>query len=225
MIKKVYYPKTKPGKGYWDQKKKLEVLQTYILLGNLALAARTNNVPEITVRQWKVTQWWKDNEEELRRSGKLQLSAKLTTLVEKSMNVLEERLTNGDFFWDKKNNCFIRKGISAEHANKITSGLIDRVLAVEKAAKPEKITDEGLESRLQKIAAILVSAKTPIKAKDYTDVSFLEVRQLAPVEGPSEGPSLEPGDTNPADPGLSLSPDSPTDSGTAPESCHILTPG
>jgi hypothetical protein len=190
MWKKV--TKSKPGKGWWDEKKKLEVLQTYILLGNLRLSAANNNVPEITARQWKASQWWKDNEDELRRGSKLQLSAKLTDLVNKAMVTLADRIENGDFMLNRISGEWVRKPISADHATKITTQLIDRTLAVEKAAKPEKVTDEGLEARMIKIRAELVSfaKRIPIpEEKEIINVLVLESKSIIPsLAEPAEGP-------------------------------------
>ena len=161
----VYKAKTKSkgklDRAHWPESKKLEVIQAYLVMGNLALAARTCNVPEITVRQWKASQYWKDTEDELRRGGKLKLGAKLAALIEKSMDVLGDRLENGDFVLHPRTGEIIRKPVSAEHSNKIVSQLIDRQLKVEEAASTEKVTDEGLEDRLAKIRAELISfAKT-----------------------------------------------------------------
>lgn len=186
-------PKKTPGHGWWDEKKKLEVLQTYILLGNLRLSAANNNVPEITARQWKASQWWKDNEEELRRGSKLQLSAKLTDLVNKAMLTLADRIENGDFMFNRISGEWVRKPISAEHANKITTQLIDRTLAVEKAAKPEKVTDEGLDARLDKLRKEMLGfARVRVippnsQDKDIQDAVLLPI---LPIEqGTTDDPS------------------------------------
>jgi len=143
--------KKKKGPGHWSEQKKIDVIQSYILLGSARKAAAINNVPEITVKVWKTTQFWKDTEDELRRGSKLQLSGRLSELVNKALVVIADRLEGGDFIYQPRTGTFIRKQISAEHANKIATQLIDRTLAVEKAAKPEKHTDEGLDARLQKL--------------------------------------------------------------------------
>jgi hypothetical protein len=187
--------KKKPGKGWWDEKKKLEVLQTYIILGNLRLSAANNNVPEITVRQWKATQWWKDREDELRRGSKLQLSAKLTDLVNKAMLTLADRIENGDYVYNRLRDEYLRKPISAEHANKITTQLIARVLMVEKAAIPEKINDEGLEARLTKLKREMLGfARVKVLpshtlSKDIIDVIPTESLYLQGPENDSIGHS------------------------------------
>ncbi len=143
--------KKRKGPGHWPVAKKLDVIQSYILLGSLRKAAALNNVPEITAKVWKATQFWRDTEDEFRRGSKLQLSSKLSELVNKSLAVIADRLEGGDFIYQPRTGAFVRKPISAEHANKIATQLIDRTLAVEKAAKPEKQTDEGLDARLQKL--------------------------------------------------------------------------
>ncbi len=168
--------KKKKGPGHWPDLKKMEVLQSYILLGNLTKAAALNNVPHVTAKLWKASNWWVEQEDELRRGSKLQLSSKLAELVNKSMVVLADRLENGDFIYQPRTGAFVRKPISAEHANKITTQLIDRTLAVEKAAKPEKVTTEGLDVHLQKLKEEMIKfAKSKTIEGERIDV---------PVSGP-----------------------------------------
>lgn len=158
-----YVEKKRKGLGRWDEKKKLEVIQTYILLGQVRLTAATCNLPEVTVTYWKKQKWWKEMEDELRRASKLQLSGKLSEMVNKSLLVLEDRLENGDFLYNARTNEFVRKGISAADASKITAQLIDRTLQIEKAAVPEKINEQGIESRLQQLRQeMLKFAKPPL---------------------------------------------------------------
>ncbi len=165
-------PKRTKGPGSWPEQKKIEVIQSYILLGNLRKCAALNNVPEITVRVWRTSKWWKDTEDELRRSSKLELSSKLTELVNSALVVIADRLKEGDFVFNPREGKFIRKPVSAEHANKIATQLIDRTLAVEKAAKPERVTDEGLDARLQKLRDEMIRfAKSTVITGEYTDVS------------------------------------------------------
>ena len=181
-------PKRVKGPGTWDEKKRLELVQSFILLGNLRQAAALNAVPEITARKWKATAWWKETEDELRRGSKLQLSSKLTELVNKSLVVIADRLETGDFVFNPRTGQFIRKPVSAEHANKIATQLIDRTLAVEKAAKPERVTDEGLESRLQKLRDEI---KKFAKARTIEG----EVINLTPIEGEFQDVRQPPSET------------------------------
>jgi hypothetical protein len=189
-FKRVYVKKTKPGLGSWDETKKLEVVQAYILVGQLRLAAATCNVPESTVKVWRATQWWRDTESELRRSSKLQLSAKLSAVVDKATDVLKDRVDNGDYVAGKEwippgQNCpgyfkpvWNRKPIPAETANKITTQLIDRTLMLEKAATKDTIDDAGLDARLKKLKQELIGfAKKPQLAKLINEEEVIDADQ------------------------------------------------
>lgn len=165
-------PKRSKGPGSWPEQKKLEVLQSYILLGNLKRSAALNGVPEITAKHWKVSKWWKETEDELRRGSKLELSSKLTDLVNSAMVVLADRLKDGDFVFNPRTGAFIRKPVSAEHANKIVTQLIDRSLAVDKSAKTELVSDEGLDARLLKLREeMLRFAKAKTIVGEFIDVT------------------------------------------------------
>lgn len=165
-------PKRSKGPGTWPEKKRLEVLQSYILLGNLRQAAALNHVPEVTAKSWKVSKWWKETEDELRRSSKLQLSSKLTDLVNSALVVIADRLKDGDFVFNPRTGQFIRKPVSAEHANKIATQLIDRTIVVEKSAQTERVTDEGLDARLMKLRQeMLRFAKAKVITGEFVDVT------------------------------------------------------
>lgn len=164
-------PKRTKGPGSWPEQKKLEVLQSYILLGNLKQAAALNNIPEVTAKYWKVSKWWRETEDELRRSSKLQLSSKLTDLVNSSLVVIADRLKDGDFVFNPRTGQFIRKPVSAEHANKIATQLIDRTVVLEKSAQTERVTDVGLEARLAKLRHEMLSfAKAKVITGEFIDV-------------------------------------------------------
>ena len=157
-FKKVFTPgKTKPGgAAHWSEKKKLEVLQAYIVIGQLRLAAATCNVPECTAKSWKQSQWWKDTEYELRRSSKIQLSTKLNEVVGKAVDQLQDRVVNGDFVYNPKTKEYIRKPISAEHANRIVANQIDRMQALDKSVNAEKIDADDISTRLEKLKNDLI---------------------------------------------------------------------
>lgn len=156
-FKKVYFKKQKPGgSARWDDTKRVEIIQTYILLGVLNQAAATCNVPIPTAKAWKATQWWKDMEADLRRAAKIQLSAKLSDVVHKSIAALDDRVTNGDYIYNPKTKDFTRRPISAEHANRIVATQIDRMQVLEKAATKDTTDDVGIAARLEKLKQDLI---------------------------------------------------------------------
>lgn len=174
---KVHRKKTVAKRGEaWDEQKKIDVVQSYILLGQLRLAAATCGVPEPTVKVWRATQWWKDTESELRRSSKLVLSAKLNDIISKSITALDDRITGGDYIYNYKTKECVRVPIKADVVQKITGQLIDRSLMLEKAAVKEVSDDIGLDARLAKIKQDLLGfLKKPKLAQKITEKDVIDV--------------------------------------------------
>lgn len=135
----------------WSDSQKVEAIQSYLLLGNLALTSRILGIPEVTLRVWKTTEWWKDKVNEIKTQDRIQLSSRMKKIVDASLTVVEDRLLNGDFQFDQKSGEVIRKPVNLKDAHKVAVDLQDRQELMEKTEKPET-SDEGVESRLLKLA-------------------------------------------------------------------------
>ena len=57
----------------------MEAVKTYLLIGNVAMTARMLDIPDVTLRSWRREDWWKDAVNEIRHTGKVELTAKLKT--------------------------------------------------------------------------------------------------------------------------------------------------
>lgn len=170
------HKKTKRDKGTWSEQKKMEVLQAYIILGQLTKAAYSCGVPEVTAKYWKQSQWWKDTEYELRRTSKIQLSGKLNAVVDKALVQLQDRVENGDHIYNPRTKEFTRKPISAEHANKIVAQQIDRMQLIDKSVNVEKIDAEDIKTRLEKLKDDLIKGfSKPALAKRVIPEDVIEV--------------------------------------------------
>ena len=143
----------KPAKGnvHWSDKQKMEAVNSYLLLGNLALTARLLNIPEITLRVWKATTWWKTLVEEAKLQEKMELSARVKKLVDASMSVVEDRLANGDFQFDQKTGQIIRKPVNMKDAHKVAVDMQNQRDLLEKSEKVVQ-TEEHVEDKLLKLA-------------------------------------------------------------------------
>lgn len=143
----------KPSKGnvHWSDKQKMEAVNSYLLLGNLAMTARLLNIPEITLRVWKATTWWKDLVAEAKLQERVELSARVKKLVEASMTVVEDRLINGDFQFDQKTGAVVRKPVNMKDAHKVAVDMQNQREMLEKGEKVEQ-TEEHVEDKLLKLA-------------------------------------------------------------------------
>lgn len=174
---KVIVDKNKPTDGsvskqaQYSTKQKMDAVNAYLVLGNVMEVVRATGIPEDTVRKWKMTQWWTDAVDEIRRGNKLELSGRLQNVLQKTILQLEDRVVNGDFAYNPKSGKFERKAIAASVANRITNDLIDKTLTLEKAATKETLTDEGLESRLKKLKEEMIKfAKAKTIEGEFTHV-------------------------------------------------------
>ena len=119
--------KKKPGtQAWWSDNQRIELVTTYLATGNLALSAATHQIPEPTARRWKQMPWWKQMVTDIRDNENLQLDAKLSKVVNKSVEALLDRVENGDFQYDQREGRMIRKPISARDASSVTRDMIDR---------------------------------------------------------------------------------------------------
>lgn len=162
----------------WSDKQKVEAVQHYLLVGNLALTARVMGIPEITIRQWKTTEWWKNVVEDLKLQENMQLSARLKNLVEASLVAVTDRLENGDFMYDQKTGQMIRKPVNIRDAHKVATDLMEKRTMLDKAVAPaqEQTQDvDRLEQLAEKFASFVLkkTEQQPIVV-EVTDVIIKE---------------------------------------------------
>ena len=165
----------------WSDKQKMEAIQSWLLLGNLALTSRILGIPEITLRVWKRTEWWNDAVQEIKTQDRIQLSSRMKKIVDASLSVVEDRLVNGDFQFDQKSGEVIRKPVNMKDAHKVAIDLQDRQELIEKVEKPEN-TDDAIEGRLLKLAekfADMATKRIEQKVDEHrtVDVADAEFRE------------------------------------------------
>ena len=202
--KKVYVEKKGQGtREHWSPRQKREAVAAYLILGNMMLVVASTGIPEDTLRGWKAQQWWKDTEEEIRKGSKLELSGKLSKVISKTVEQLDDRVTNGDFIYQPKTGTFHRKPLDARTASRITVDLIDRAIILDDKVSIDRITDEGLEMRLKKLKDEMIKfslrgkprATIVVEEGDYTVVSPTTTSKAEAEDHPFDDilpPSLPP---------------------------------
>ena len=164
---------------YRSDNEKIEVVKTYLALGgNAALTASTMGVNVFTIHSWKKTKWWNDLVTQIQKQEKLELSVKTKKLIDKSLDLLVDRLENGDFIYDQKKGELIRKPLIAKDINKIANDMFVQKDVLDKATVMEQEV-VGVEDKLQKLAeqfaklAIKAAEKRPAD-NEIVDVEFVE---------------------------------------------------
>lgn len=135
----------------WSEKQRMDAVNSYLLLGNLALTSRVLNIPEVTLRYWKAQPWWKDAVAEIKASEKMQLSVRVKKLVDASLAVVEDRLANGDFQFDQKTGAMVRKPVNLKDAHKVAIDMADKHEALEKSEEVVQ-KEENVDDKLLRLA-------------------------------------------------------------------------
>ena len=165
----------------WADSQKMEAIQSYLLLGNLALTSRILGIPEITLRVWKTSQWWKDAVAEIQAQEKIELSAKMKKIVGASLAVVEDRLVNGDFQFDQKSGEVIRKPVNMKDAHRVAMDMQERHVTIEKAMNGEVTQEDDVQSKLLKLAeqfAEMSMKKIEQKVDEHRTIDVTDAKEV-----------------------------------------------
>ena len=136
---------------HWSDSQKLEAVKTYLMLGSVRLTATLLKIPEVTLKVWRATSWWKELEAELKIQDELQLSTRLKGVIEKSLAVVEDRLEHGNFIYDQKTSKLKRVPVNLKDAHRVA---LDSVQQKDLIATRyvEQANDGQIEDKLLKLA-------------------------------------------------------------------------
>ena len=149
--KKKHNRHTIPDTHYSDRQK-IEAVTTYLMLGgNVALTCATLKINQSTLYYWTKSEWWNDLVHSVRKEEKLQLSARLKKIVEKSWEVVEDRLTNGDYIYDQKQQCLVRKPVPMKDAASVAKDASTLRINLD-IGEASSTHNDAIEEKLTKLA-------------------------------------------------------------------------
>ncbi len=177
-------------KAHWSDKQRLEAVTLYLVVGQMTTVAATLKIPVDTLRHWKMQPWWKEYEADIRRANNLQVSGKLQNLINKSADLVLDRLENGDFIFDTATGKIKRRPLSAKVGADILTKTIDKEILLQKLEVKEEVQEEAIMDRLKSIQDILRANGR--KQLPVIDVPYSHVEGTPIVEGvltvsPSDG--------------------------------------
>ncbi len=150
----VYVKKKKvPGQpGHWNEAKKIEALTAFFQSGSYAIASGISKVPECTTKNWRRSDWGREFEQNLNDQDNQELDAKMSKIIKKTLEVLEDRLDHGNFQFDQRTGKLVRVPVSIGDTHKVMSDLVNhrRVIRHEPTTISEK--KETSDDRLLKLA-------------------------------------------------------------------------
>lgn len=146
----------------WDDEKRIEVATADAMGLKTPQIQAATGVAAGTVKKWRQEEWYQDLIKEIQNEEDREIDGKLTRLVNKSLEVISDRMENGDWMWNSKDNKFVRKPVYMKDANRVATDLINRRNLLR--GKPTSISNkEQMSDKLLALAeqfARFTSAKT-----------------------------------------------------------------
>jgi hypothetical protein len=153
-------------------------------------------IPEHTMRQWHIQAWWKDYEDDLKAQKNAKTTGQIIRLKDMSVEIVEDRLKNGDYFFDQRAGELIRRPVSADTAASIMKISLEKHIQLEEVRLLEKKveSEEKIGDRLKKLGE---DFKRFAKAKEITTHAIHDERE----EGLQKGAGLGETDDGQRSPG------------------------
>lgn len=156
----------------WSDKTK--AVQLYMLNGNMRLVSEVTNIPYDTLYDWKRQEWWATLVEELRVAAKAKRGAKLSTIIDNSLELVQDRLENGDWMYDQKSGKLIRKPVSLRDVTQVANNLMDKQIQMEQLADRMDNNKTTVQETLAMLAKEFQKLNRNKQKASAIDVDFKE---------------------------------------------------
>ena len=144
--------KLKVPKNWFPEEKRIEVAALYASgVTSSRELERLTGVSHPCIIKWRGEDWWPELLERIHASIDEDTVSKLTQIVDKSLEVVQDRLINGEYIYDKKSGQVYRKPVAMRDANIVASTVVDKrqLLRGKATSRSEKVS---VDARLLKLA-------------------------------------------------------------------------
>jgi len=135
--------------------------------GNLVQTSHLIGVPRATLSIWRKQPWWVEQIEDFQADDNMELDARFQKIIRKALDVVSERLDNGNFQMDQKTGRIVRIPVSMGESHRVMSDLVSRQQEIRAKKAVEHQAHETVNEKLVNLAkhfadmALQVSGKKP----------------------------------------------------------------
>lgn len=147
-----YHDKKNGVSNLWSEKNKREALYLYLASGNMTEVSQLLNIPYVTLKWWKSSDWWQQELEKIRDEEQIQLSGKTKKLIDKAFEQLGDRLDKGNYRFNSKTNEMQRIPVSARDLSNIADKMLEKRQMLNKQPVQYKDDKVALVNKLEKLA-------------------------------------------------------------------------
>ncbi len=156
----------------WD--KRMDAVARYMLLGNMRVVSEQVGVTYNTLVEWKRSSWWPEMVETIRRQKKGKTNQSITKIIEQSLDVIEDRLENGDFIMNNKTGEIVRKPVGVREATTIAHQLLQRQTAIEELENKMSRSEDTVQETLSLLAKEF-QKWNKTKKNNAEEIPFVEI--------------------------------------------------
>lgn len=164
-------PKTFRNPTYQTLEVKTDAAALYCVYGDTKEVARITGLDEKLIKQWKTEPWWFEVQKQVFVEQNEKLASQLSITLTKTIEDLNERLTNGDYTYNPKTGEVTRKPVEA----KVVISIFDSLAHQRRITRgePTSITMKtGVDDRLKRLEEAFVNfASTKIVEGEVIDVN------------------------------------------------------
>lgn len=156
----------------WQER--MDAVALYMLVGNMRIVSEKKNISYDTLLEWKKSDWWPEMVDQLRRQKKSKTADGLTNIVEQSLDVIKDRLENGDFVLNNKTGQIVRKPVGVKDAANIANNLLHRQMQLEEVVERSATTQDTVQETLSLLAKEFQKLHRMEKKNNAETIEFKE---------------------------------------------------
>lgn len=138
-------------RNYYSEQEKMDAACKFAVTGNCRRVSELTGIGEATIRGWKSQEWWLDIQSAIVREQDETLDVKLTNLVDKAVDSVNDRLEHGDYIYDTKRGSLVRKPVNAKDLAIVTAITIDKRQLI-RGLPTSRVEKVSTDARLEKLA-------------------------------------------------------------------------
>ena len=145
----------------------------------MRLVSEKTDIAYNVLCEWRKQDWWLSLADELRQAKKAKRGAKLSSIIDQSLEVIQDRLENGDFILNNKTGEILRKPVALRDAAQISNNLLGRQLQIEDMAEKLDQQKDTVSETLAMLANEFKKFNRMKHKEGATDVAFVEYKETS----------------------------------------------
>jgi putative cell wall-binding protein len=164
----------KDENGNWTWESKVAFAQRLLIHGNNRIAAEECGIPLQTAQGWKQTDWFPQLIEEIKLQHKLGTAHKLNTVVDRALDIIQDRMEHGDYVLNNKTGEIIRKPVALKDATKVATDILGKKIVLEKNDETKAVQQDTVQETLKKLASEFARFNKNISKQNAETIPFVE---------------------------------------------------